>query len=152
MSRHCTSLHPTMIISWWSYHDDRPVTSSFTPRRTVRFTAQRLRSCLYLAPRSSDAQGTMATSVLRDAQPDAHRIRRCPPREKGNRYSRHTVGGVVTTLDVILRARDGSPGMSRSAANGGKPRRNARFQCPLLARRSLLRHVWYRYWATAGFV
>jgi hypothetical protein len=133
-----------MIVSCWSYHDGWPVSSSFTPRRTVRFSAQRSRSCLYLTPRSSDAQGTLqpATSMLRDAQPDAHGIRRCPLREKGKRRSRRTVGGVGTTLDAILRARDGSPGMSRFAANGGKSRRSAQFQRTLLARRSLLRHVW----------
>ena len=84
----------------------------------------------------------MTTSMLRDAQPDAHGIRRCSPGEKGNWLSRRAMGGVGTTLDAILRACDGGPGMSRSAANGGKLRRSALFQRALLARRSLLRHVW----------
>ena len=60
----------------------------------------------------------MTTSMLRDAQPDAHGIRRCPPREKGNQRSRRTVGGVGTTPDAILHARDGSPGMSCSNPTG----------------------------------
>lgn len=50
----------------------------------------------------------MATGVLRDAQPDAHAIRGCPPREKGSRLrSGRAVGGVGTTRDAVLRARDG---------------------------------------------
>ena len=52
----------------------------------------------------------MATSMLRDAQPDAHAIRGCSPREKGSKWgSRRAVGGVGSTRDAILRARDGFP-------------------------------------------
>ena len=154
-SRRMATLHlppPTMIVSWWSYHNDQPITSSFTPRRTIRFSAQRMHSCLYLAQRFSDAQGTMTTSMLRDAQPDAHGIRRCPPREKGNRPSRRAMGGVGTTPDAIL--------VPVTVA----------LVCPILQPTGETRvevldfnaHCWrgeaycgtygYRYWATAGFV
>jgi len=49
----------------------------------------------------------MAANVLRDAQPDAHAIRGCLPREKGRGRSRRTVGRVGTARDAVLRARDG---------------------------------------------
>lgn len=51
----------------------------------------------------------MATSVLRDAQPDAHAIRGRSPREKGSCRSRRAVGGVGSTRNAILCARDGFP-------------------------------------------
>jgi hypothetical protein len=51
----------------------------------------------------------MAASMLRGAQPDTRAIRRCSPREKGSQRSRRALGGVGSTRDAILRARDWFP-------------------------------------------